>query len=96
MPTIIRYDKAMINDIKNDGFLELIEYWWIELNEMGEPVREMGLDNADEVIYAAQAGKDKGLWIDSKMYFEKPDDFSQVTQMAFELKWNLYAKGQDN
>jgi len=92
MPKIIRYDKAMINDIRHDEFLDLIEYWWIELNKTGEPVRELGFDTSDEVVYAAQARKDKGLWVDSKMYFEQPDDFSAITQMAFELKWNLFVK----
>jgi hypothetical protein len=92
MATIIRYEKSMINETRNDEFLKLIDYWWIELNEMGEPIRELGFDGENEVIYAAQAGKDKGLWIDSNMYFEKPDDFSKVTQMAFELKWELFDK----
>lgn len=82
----------MITDIKHDEFLDLIQYWWIELSEVGEPVRELGFDTADEIIYAAEAGKDKGLWVDSNMYFEKPDDFDKVTQMAFELKWNLFEK----
>ena len=96
MPTIIKYEKSKITNTKNDEFLDLIEYWWIELNERGEPKRELGFDGTNEIIYAAQAGKDKGLWIDSNMYFEKPDDFNKVTQMAFELKWNLFVKGLDN
>jgi hypothetical protein len=92
MPTIIKYEKSKITDIKNDEFLKLIEYWWIELSEKGEPVRELGFDASDEIVYAAQAGRDKGLWVDSNMYFESPDDFNPVEQMAFELKWKLFEK----
>ena len=92
MPRIIKYEKSKIKNIKNDEFLKLIEYWWIELSERGEPVRELGFDASDEIVYAAQAGKDKGLWVDSNMYFENPDNFNPVTQMAFEFKWNLFVK----
>jgi hypothetical protein len=62
------------------------------LSERGEPLRELGFDASGDIVYAAQARWDKGLWVDSNVYFENPDDFSPVTQMAFELKWNLFVK----
>ena len=92
MNTVIQYDNSMI-----DYSLEVnstpdqdYNYWWLELNDKGAPIREMAFDKAGEVCYAAPNQNDLGIWCDSPIYFDLSESHEFISNDKFEKEWNSF------
>ncbi|RLD19515.1 MAG: hypothetical protein DRI69_08205 [Bacteroidetes bacterium] len=96
MKTVIIYENSWIDygakpvSSSGEDIQRSIEYWWLELNENGVPIRELGFDINDQVKYAAPKNKDRGLWTDSMTYFKTPEEYVQVNNTFFEEQWRRF------
>jgi hypothetical protein len=71
-----------------DDRIRDIQYWWIEVNEQGQPQREIGFSGNDQAVMAMPLGENCGYWADSQMILE-PRDYKRVNQADFENQWSI-------
>ena len=65
---------------------EKAEYWWIEADDDGSPVREIGFGPTGEAVVISPLGENYGFIIDSNVSFESwPNDAGVQTE--FERFW---------
>ena len=92
MKTIIRYENSGVDYplVKSslDDFFNSLKYWWLELDKAGVPIRELGFNDADQVQYAAPRSADYGLWSDSALRFENPEEYAIIQDIDFQMKWD--------
>ena len=64
----------------------LIRSWLIEFDENGQPWREIGLDELDQIVVAGPSQQDYGFWLDTNMSI---GDFTgqPVDPAHFERLW---------
>lgn len=71
---------------------ERVVFWWIEANEDGEPVREIGFDERKEAIVLGPIGDNYGMVTDSPLRFEDGKNLKEI-EVGFEKLWNrLYSE----
>lgn len=76
------YDGKKIDDVT---------YWLLEFDEDNVPIREIGLDNNNEIILKMPYKKNYGFWTDNELLY---DDFINrfsavsIDSIMFEAKWN--------
>jgi hypothetical protein len=93
---IIKYDNSLIDyRISNKSSLEIqklapLHYWWLELNDKGLPVRELGFNDHNQVKYAAPMDNDRGLWCDSPVSFNINEWNEIATTQEFKDKWSEF------
>jgi len=63
-----------------------IRVWWLEVDEAGAPLRELGLDAAGEPVVGGPIGDNAGFWAESAMVFDQPP-YEEVGRAAFEAAW---------
>jgi len=67
----------------------LLNEWYMEFDESGFVIREMGIDENGKVLFASPYKKNPGFWIESDM---KLTDFEndEISSEDFSLLWNEY------
>lgn len=78
------YDRNKINDAI---------YWIVEFDEDGIPIREIGLDENDNVILKMPYKKNYGYWIDNNMKYQdfiSHFDAKKIDEKYFNEKWQEY------
>lgn len=75
----------------NEKLYRLVKKWYLELNESGIPVREIGLDSSGEPLFGAPDARNFGFWTDSTQVFQK-DQMCPVRPDEFEALWNEVQK----
>ncbi len=93
---IIKCDNSLIDHRINgkstseDQQLAMLHYWWLELNDKGIPIRELGFDDHNQAKYAAPLKNDRGLWCDSLISFNLIEWNEIVTEEEFNDKWSTF------
>ncbi len=64
-----------------------VEYWWLELNQDGIPVRELGFNHDGKAIVAGPFGENAGLFTHSQ---PKVKGFYPIEMYQFVDQWELY------
>lgn len=92
---IIEYNTSKNPDRDTSEF-EALDFWWLELNGKGVPIREMGFDKYGHVKYVAPLHNDRGLWCDSAVCFEMSDwKDEEVSIDEFSAKWQVFTIGSN-
>ena len=63
-----------------------VRHWYVEIDESGNAVREIGLDAQGEPIVAGPWGENYGFWTDSPGPFPT-ESSDQLSAVDFEQKW---------
>ncbi|MEO8589908.1 MAG: hypothetical protein ABI432_11095 [Flavobacteriales bacterium] len=95
-PITVRLWRAVLffvpQDVAYDKKMHLVHEWWIEFDETGDPVREIGLDANGKPVLAAPDDKHIGFWLDTNMTL-KDFDQNEVNPRSFEACWNQFFTG---
>lgn len=70
---------------------EKVHYWWLELDDTGYPIREVGFDLNDQAIVIGPFGENYGFMTDCNTTF-KATDFPSVNSSRFEEHWKLLSE----
>lgn len=65
--------------------------WFIEIDENGVPIREIGIDKNNVPLFAAPNRNNFGLWTDSDERF-KVEELELSTKEEFEFLWQRVVK----
>ena len=87
-PILSRALRALIpaaNPDLESKFAE-VRLWWVEVNDLGVPQREIGFDMAGKAIVLAPDNRNTGFWTDSPMVFS-PQECEAVDQASFDSVW---------
>jgi hypothetical protein len=71
----------------NEPLYRHVKRWYLELDDSGVPVREIGLGPDGAPLFAAPDERNFGFWTDSTETFPK-DQFSPVLPDEFERLWH--------
>jgi hypothetical protein len=71
----------------NEKFYPLIKKWCLEIDDNGEPVREIGIDTKGEPLFAAPDKRNVGFWTDSDKTFNL-NELEIVSAEQFEQLWH--------
>lgn len=66
-----------------DSYLDNIDYWYIEINDEGRPIREIGFDVINYALLFAPTTKNRGLWTDSNVTLNK-SEYENISQYIFD------------
>ena len=72
-----------------EGSYEKVRRWWIEIDELGTPQRELGFNEGGEVIVAGPIGRNNGFFTDSNATFSL-EDGQGIEQTRFEAEWSEF------
>ncbi len=70
-----------------DPFYELVHSWWLEIEDNGLPLREIGFSETGEAIVLAPVERNFGLMIDSSDDWSDSDQDSKEAAENFETVW---------
>jgi hypothetical protein len=70
-----------------DELIKEVHHWWIEVNDEGQPQREIGFREQGEAIMAMPLGDNDGFWTDSQMTFDSKK-CEAVGEAEFEGRWS--------
>ena len=65
---------------------DLVAKWWLEVNDRGQPEREIGFDKSGQAIVLGPIGDNFGFVTDSPVMFESEENDAQV-QREFHKLW---------
>ena len=71
-----------------------VKKWYLELDDSGVPVREIGLDADGQALFGAPDDRNFGFWTDSKEAFQQ-DQLSPMPAEEFERLWRESQRGRD-
>jgi hypothetical protein len=71
-----------------DHRIREVQYWWVEVNDQGQPQREIAFAKNGQAIAAMPLGRNYGFWTDSQMVFEA-SGYEEVTYSDFERQWSI-------
>jgi len=71
-----------------------VRKWYLELDDSGVPVREIGLDADGQPLFGAPDDRNLGFWTDSDGPFER-DKLSPIPAEEFERRWHEVQRGRD-
>lgn len=74
-----------------DGRLRLVNYWLVEIDEDGYPMREIGFTAQGEPTLFAPTTRNYGLWTDSDRVFLR-EEFEARDDFPFDATWNHLLK----
>ena len=63
--------------------------WWIEVDETGDPQREIGFDAEGNALLIGPAGDNMGYWMDTAVKY-KISDYSPVEAQRFQSEWKAF------
>lgn len=66
-----------------DKRLDNIDYWYIEVNAAGVPIREIGFEAANRALLFAPTTKNRGLWTDSNITLDK-SEYENISKDIFD------------
>jgi hypothetical protein len=81
-----------IPDYKNK--MHLIQEWFIEFDDRGDPVREIGLDSNGIPIVAGPDDRNYGFWMDTNCTIVDFPNDEAVDENEFIKLWNNYYRSQ--
>jgi hypothetical protein len=92
---LVRALKALVPAANPDVDLQVLAVarWWIEVDNEGVPIREVGFDDAGAPIVATPFGENYGFWTDSDMRFP-PSEHEPVDAKEFELAWLAFFRSR--
>lgn len=70
----------------NDKKLHLVEKWVLEVDDTGQPLREIALGESDEPLFSAPNDRNFGFWTDNTFLFKK-DELEEIDKNYFETRW---------
>jgi len=68
-----------------------VKKWYLELDDSGVPVREIGLDSDARALFGAPDKRNMGFWTDSDKTFQK-DELVPISTDEFERLWHETAR----
>ena len=71
----------------NERLYRYVAKWYLELDDSGAPVREIGVASDGKPLFAAPDERNFGFWTDSSEVFEK-DKLSLISADDFERLWH--------
>jgi hypothetical protein len=72
----------------NEKLYYLVKKWLLELDENGQPQREIALDANELPLFCSPTETDFGLWTDSNNLFQK-NDIDPISKEFFEATWKV-------
>jgi len=72
-----------------------VSYWWLELNSLGTPIREIGFNPGNSPIVAGPIGRNRGVLTDSNTRFENSVDDDKI-RAEFQNMFSRFAKDSLN
>ncbi len=66
-----------------------VRLWWIELDDVGVPQREIGLDSSGRPIVIGPFQENFGFWTDSSMTFSS-SEWELVSPSEFDARWRSF------
>lgn len=63
--------------------LDNIDYWYIEVNAEGVPIREIGFEAVNRALLFAPTTKNRGFWTDSNVTLNK-SEYENISQDIFD------------
>ncbi len=78
----------------NEPLYGHVRKWYLELDESGVPVREIGLDSEGRPLFGAPDDRNFGFWTDITERFQQ-DQFSPISADEFERLWHQVQKGRE-
>ena len=78
----------------NEPLYRNVRKWYLELDDDGVPVREIGLDSDGRALFGAPDKRNFGFWTDSTETFER-DKLSPILPEEFERLWHEVQRGRD-
>lgn len=73
----------------------LVRKWYLEIDETGDPVREIGLDAEGRPLFGAPDDRNLGFWTDSPKEFQPSELYSMLAE-EFEKLWQAVQRGREN
>ena len=77
----------------NEKLYPVFKTWYLELNDSNIPVRETGLGENGEPLFAAPNERNFGFWTDSSEAFDTKH-LQAITAEEFETRWREVQKGK--
>lgn len=71
-----------------EGKYHLINEWLIEFDDNNDPIREIALNENNEVLFTGPSKQDYGFWLDSNMKFDNFKDVVKISSNEFEIFWD--------
>ena len=71
----------------NEPLYRHVKKWYLELDDSGVPVREIGLDSDGRPLFRAPNERNLGFWTDSTEAFQR-DQLSPLPPDEFERLWH--------
>ena len=70
-----------------DRLYDNVVEWWLEVDDLGEPQREIGFDRDGNAIVMGPIGDNLGVFTDtSAVFLDEPDD--PVVRTGFHVTWS--------
>ncbi len=70
-----------------EPYFSQVAYWWLEVTEAGEPLREIGFSKDGEAIVLAPVADNYGVLIDASDDWNDVEDESVEAARSFEREW---------
>ena len=70
----------------NEKYYHLVNSWWLEIDDQGYPIREIGLDSEGIPLFSAPNDRNFGFWTDSEKVF-KQIEIDTIDKEKFEEAW---------
>ena len=70
-----------------EPYYENVFRWWVEINEKGEPLREIGFSAEGEAIVLAPVADNVGMMLDASDDWSNSDEDSTEATENFEAEW---------
>lgn len=71
----------------NEKLYRFVKKWYLELDDSGIPVREIGVDSNGNPLFGAPDNRNVGFWTDSAEVFQK-DRVCPIRAQEFEALWS--------
>ncbi len=76
---------------KFDKISDKIVYWWIQLDEKNNPIKEIAFDKFDESLWIAPINDERGIYTDSFITFENRKNDIEI-EKKFKIVWDKFIK----
>jgi hypothetical protein len=75
----------------NEKYYHLVKSWWLEIDDKGVPMREIGIDENGEPLFSAPNDRNYGLWTDNNEIFN-PDEMDVIDKDKFNEAWDKLSR----
>ena len=73
--------------------INTVSYWYLEINDTGKAIREIGFNGIDEAIRIAPWRGNLGKWPESNTTF-KPEEYEHLSESEFADTWREVEKNK--